>query len=284
MIVPIYYCEKLDIYGLVHYQSAFTSRFQGKDTATDEGFLQAQWITNFKTHGRQTDKIDLALEALKTHFQCQIIVPVVSSKAEPLLNPLQKMYGNKYLKRLENVAKAKYNQGGAKNGVRTEGFKPETCFFGIEELKQDGISRILLVDDICKTGETMLGIRQPYVDAGIEVVSLVLGLSYKLIPHKVPYHFFGADYAKNKHLLKPLDNYGVTEENIDVSTFSASDTYKSKWNRIPNFEIDIPNFVIQLQKDNTQKGNTENSTQEGGYAPLFSNFRLANISNLFRER
>jgi hypothetical protein len=284
MTVPIYYCEKLDIYGLVHYQSAFTSRFQGKDTATDEGFLQAQWITNFKTHGRQSDKISLALETLKEHFNCQIIVPVVSSKAEPTLNPLQKMYGNKYLKRLENVAKAKYNQGGAKNGVRTEGFRPETCFFGIEELKNDGINRILLVDDICKTGETMIGIRQPFLDAGIEVVSLVLGLSYKLIPHKVPYHFFGADYAKNKQLLKPLDYYGVTQEGIDVSTFSASDVYKSKWNRIPNFEIDIPNFVIQLQKDSEQKSIAANNAQESGYAPLFPNFRLANIANLFKEK
>jgi len=252
MKLPVYYNEEHRVYGVSYYVSAQTFRFGGESTEDNEDFKRAQWIQNYKTYGTNSLQVKRVGEVLKEYLSCDIIVPVPGSATDK--NQMQKDFGDSYFRRVVEVRKAKYNESGVKNGFGSVNFDPKTLEIDFTALDEAGATRVMLFDDVAKTGRTIDGCRKMFEEAGYEVECAVLGLSWKMIPHRFPYDLFkkGRSEAKEKKRRKEIE--GMSDDIEDQLDIRIDDlfpenrpAYHLEGNRVAWGEVFVDGFSWDLK-------------------------------------
>lgn len=252
MKLPVYYNEEQRLYGVSYYVSAQTFRFGGENTDDNEDFRRAQWIQNYKTYGTNSMQVRRLGEVLKEYLSCDIIVPVPGSTTDK--NQMQHDFGGMYFRRVIEVKKSKYNESGVKNGFGSVNFDPKTLEIDFAALDDVGAKRVMLFDDVAKTGRTIDGCRKMFEEAGYEVECAVLGLSWKMIPHRFPYDFFkkGRSEAKEKKRRKEIQSMAADiEEELGISADDLfpenRPAYHLEGNRVVWGEIFVEGFSWDLK-------------------------------------
>lgn len=175
MKFPLYYSKTINCYGLYYYVSTYTMKITGQTINTNPCLANVQKIVNFKNNNSGSAWFCHVLMEMAFNFlQCTDILAVPSSSAANT-NNLQKLFDTK-LERLFDVPK------------QNKFAKSEKADFNPLSIKlhSDKINgkKVLLIDDIAKTGETIIGCEKMLIEAGYEVKKLVLGLNYNLIFNK----------------------------------------------------------------------------------------------------
>jgi hypoxanthine phosphoribosyltransferase len=124
----------------------------------------------FKKYGRNSEQVELAVRTLCEHLGCSDIVAVPSSTAGET-NKLQQLFGIKIV-RTENVEKRKW--------VHSREIPAEySNSYNINTAEINGV-KILLVDDVCTTGKTIMHFKRALENLDFQVIPLALGLNEKL--------------------------------------------------------------------------------------------------------
>jgi hypothetical protein len=156
-----------DFYGLKPYLPAFSAlRQEPKDS---EVAVSTAWLYGFKKHFKNSDDVKMIVEALASHFRCDVICPVPPSTPEDQPNSLQRLFGDP-IRRIKAAESRKYNHQKQLPDDYAETY----------EITIARGERILLVDDILRTGITLDHYRKALSDLGMAVVPLALGFYYKL--------------------------------------------------------------------------------------------------------
>jgi len=136
----------------------------------DSAAAQAtSWVYEFKAHFKEAEDFRMILEAAAAHFSADAIVPIPPSDPERQPNSLQKLFGMP-IRRTEPIETRKYNH---------HRFLPEH-YSRTYEVKPPEGRRVLLVDDVLRTGATMNHFIAAMGRMGFETIPLVLGIYYRL--------------------------------------------------------------------------------------------------------
>lgn len=120
-------------------------------------------VINFKLHNHGADDYRIVLDILKEHFKAVAVVGIASSGTEE--NNIQKICGREIY---FTVLKARPKKHNAKQGIRLKDEAERV------KLVRSGPTpkRIILVDDICTTGATMVVYSMILNAAGIKDIVL----------------------------------------------------------------------------------------------------------------
>jgi hypothetical protein len=158
--------QGLGVYALRKYFPVST-RMQSEYEAEIEA--ESRVTYNFKKYDKNKGKIKREITAVYQHLGCQSFAVVPSHDKE--LNNLQKLLNNRVFVRTKKVKQRKF--------IHKQAIEPDqlnSIAFNGEGLQ----SPVLLVDDICQSGETLKFFANILKSKGFEVKLLVLGLHHKL--------------------------------------------------------------------------------------------------------
>ncbi len=136
----------------------------------DEAKIATDWIYNFKSKGKGSDKVKEMVGYLAEKLQCNKIIAIPPSSIESQPNALQKIYGN-HIWRIEDTETRKWKH----EKEIPEGYENSFIISGVT--RDD---KILFVDDICTSGKTLNYYLDFFHGKGITAVSACLGFHYKL--------------------------------------------------------------------------------------------------------
>ncbi len=173
--IPIYKAKDFEFYGLKIYSSLLANSFGKTDLEAEKS---TRFVYNFKKEGRNKSEVSYSLDLVKKAFDCQTIVSVPSRSPAP--NELQKLFGQ-IITRLEELAPRKY----AHNKPLVENYEG-SYRIDFEKIK----GKILLVDDVITSGETIRHFSNRLESEGFEVVKFALGLDHKLEPYQYKEFFY----------------------------------------------------------------------------------------------
>ena len=172
LIRKIRLLEHEGVYAVEKYASYISVCFKNKSRIEKPPRQNVLFVYRFKKYFAEADTWDLIIRTVCRHFDCADIVAVPGHL--PVENSIQRLFGVK-IERTLAVEPRKY--------TRAAGWPDD--YAGSYRIHHDRIAegRILLVDDIYVTGETLKHF------AGIlaekyRVVPLVLGIDYKLAVRK----------------------------------------------------------------------------------------------------
>jgi phosphoribosylpyrophosphate synthetase len=165
---PLLFCEKLDCYGFKVYSSLLAGNFHKNENFNDNSEKETRFVYDFKKYGSHRELITNYLTILKSYFDTQTIVAVPSHTTD--INNLQLIVGT-VIKRIAETAPRKYN-----HKVALSKDYENTYQIDFGKLKE---KKIILVDDIVTSGETINHFAQALQNKGYEVVKFALGIDYK---------------------------------------------------------------------------------------------------------
>ncbi len=174
---PLLYCKDLNCYGFKIYSSLIANNFAKEHFEESQKNLSEQetrFVYDLKKYGANTEIIKKYFLLLQAHFETQTIIAVPAHTTET--NNLQKIYGT-IITRIAEVAPRKYNH---KQALSEDYSKSYTINF--DKLKE---KKVLLIDDVVTSGETLNHFAKELQNKGFEVVKFGLGLSHKLSFEKV---------------------------------------------------------------------------------------------------
>lgn len=157
-------------YGSVIWKSIFRARMykEGKGT-----LYRQQQIINFKNRGINRSYFKQVIKAIEKYFNPDLTIALPGSSTEP--TNIQKLLENYYITRTKEVSQMKYRENKTINESEIETLKIEW--------DQITGNKILLIDDIITTGNTMefyKNILRNKHEA--EYICYGLGINYKLEP------------------------------------------------------------------------------------------------------
>ena len=156
------------VYAVEKYASYISVCFKNKSKIEKPPKESVLFVYRFKKYFTEADTWELIIRTVCRHFDCMDIVAVPGHL--PQKNSIQRLFGTK-IERIRAVEPRKY--------TRATGWPDDyTATYRVHEDRISG-SRILLIDDILITGETMkhfAGI----LAAKFQVIPLALGIDYKL--------------------------------------------------------------------------------------------------------
>jgi hypothetical protein len=129
-----------------------------------------EWVYGFKSRGKNKEEVKGMVQALRERFKCEKVLAIPPSKTKSQPNALQDVFMS-YIHRTQDTITRKYNH---KKDLDDE-YKSSYIISGIQ--KKD---RVLIIDDICTTGKTLIHFKERLEDAGCDVVMACIGYHYKL--------------------------------------------------------------------------------------------------------
>jgi orotate phosphoribosyltransferase-like protein len=165
---PLLFCEKLDCYGFKVYSSLLAGNFHKNENFNDNSEKDTRFVYDFKKYGSHRELITNYLTILKSYFDTQTIVAVPAHTTD--INNLQLIVGT-VIKRIAESAPRKYNH---KLALSKDYANTYQIDFG--KLKE---KKIILVDDVVTSGETINHFADALQAKGYEVVKFALGIDYK---------------------------------------------------------------------------------------------------------
>ncbi len=161
-----------DVYAVEKYASYISMCFKRKSKIEKPPRQDVLFVYRFKKYFARADTWDLIIRMICRHFDCTDIVAVPGHL--PAENSIQKLFGVK-IERIQAVEPRKY--------TRAAGWPRDyTASYRVHHDRIAG-SRILLVDDIYVTGETMNHFAG-MLGEKYQVIPLALGIDYKLKTHE----------------------------------------------------------------------------------------------------
>lgn len=165
---PLLFCEKLDCYGFKVYSSLLAGNFHKNENFNDNSEKDTRFVYDFKKYASHKELITNYLTILKSYFDTQSIVAVPSHTTD--INNLQLIVGT-VIKRIAESEPRKYN-----HKVALSKDYENTYQIDFGKLKE---KKIILIDDIVTSGETINHFAQALQNKGYEVVKFALGIDYK---------------------------------------------------------------------------------------------------------
>jgi phosphoribosylpyrophosphate synthetase len=165
---PLLFCEKLDCYGFKVYSSLLAGNFHKNENFNDNSEKDTRFVYDFKKYASHRELITNYLTILKSYFDTQSIVAVPSHTTD--INNLQLMVGT-VIKRIAESAPRKYN-----HKVALSKDYENTYQIDFGKLKE---KKIILIDDVVTSGETINHFAAALQGRGYEVVKFALGIDYK---------------------------------------------------------------------------------------------------------
>lgn len=231
-------------FGLYRYGSWFAAARE-KDK---ELRIHTSLVYLFKKYGKHQARIKTSIELAKQLLDCQQIVIVPPSKAQP--NALQTMFSCGVFTRKKEIASRKYNHKVEIDSK--EQLASLVCDYG--SIQAD--TPILLVDDVITSGKTMFYFRDLLVAQGHKVIMFGLGLRDTLKPVPTSYEYEIPDLSAGEiETLLDDDLFSVpvgkqhrvtchSEEEIDLVQYKIKQDYawvkqESNLARILNLELVI---------------------------------------------
>lgn len=247
-------------FGLYRYGSWFAAARE-KDK---ELRIHTSLVYLFKKYGKHQERIKTSIELAKQLLDCQQIVIVPPSKAQP--NALQTMFSCGVFARKKEVASRKYNHKAEIDSK--EQSASLVCDYGSIQV---GAS-ILLVDDVITSGKTMFYFRDLLAAQGYKVIMFGLGLRDTLKPVHTTYEYEIPDLSAGElETLLDDDLFSVpvgkqhrvtchSEEEIDLVQFKIKQDYawvkqESNLARMLNLELVI--YRLQHSLDTQEIPDTD---------------------------
>ncbi|MBW2024386.1 MAG: phosphoribosyltransferase [Deltaproteobacteria bacterium] len=141
---------------------------------SDELKTETQWVFDFKKKGKHAAEVKALCESLAAELSCDKIVAIPPSKPSDQPNQLQRLFGAN-ISRIRNVETRKYNH----NKPLPDDYGGSYIITGITKGE-----KILLVDDICTTGRTIVHFKERLESFGFEVKPACLAFYYRLEPNE----------------------------------------------------------------------------------------------------
>jgi hypothetical protein len=158
-----------NIYAADKYASYISLCYQTRASGNKPDKETVMFLYGFKKHFRHSEQWEVIVRTISRHFDCDSIVAVPAHTLD--LNSLQKLFGS-VIERTCPVEPRKYTRA---TGWQKDYEKSYTV--------HDNLivgPRVLLVDDILITGETLGHFKEVLEGFGFEVTPLALGIDYKL--------------------------------------------------------------------------------------------------------
>lgn len=179
---PLLYCKDLDCYGFKVYSSLIANNFaenyfDEKDKNLSE--KETRFVYDLKKYGANISEITTYFNLLKAHFETNSLVIVPAHGTEE--NNLQKHFGS-LIKRIAEISPRKYNHRHPLD--KDYAFSYQIDFAQLKDKK------IILIDDIVTSGETINHFAQIFTSKGYEVIKFGIGLSHKLTFEKQSNFYF----------------------------------------------------------------------------------------------
>ena len=157
-------------YGSVLWKSIFRARMykEGKGT-----LYRQQQIINFKNRGINRSYFKQVIKAIEKYFKPDLIIALPGSSIQP--TNIQKLLENYYIIRTQEVSQMKYREN-----KRIENNELDTLKIEWDQITGN---KILLIDDIITTGNTMEIYKNILrTKFNSEFICYGLGINYKLEP------------------------------------------------------------------------------------------------------
>lgn len=156
------------VYAVEKYASYISVCFKNKSKIEKPPKQNVLFVYRFKKYFAEADTWDLIIRTICRHFECDDIVAIPGHL--PQENSIQKLFGTK-IERIQTVEPRKYTRAAGWPDDYAKSYK----------VHHDRIAggRILLVDDILVTGETIRHFAR-VLGEKYRVTSLTLGIDYKL--------------------------------------------------------------------------------------------------------
>lgn len=163
------------IRALLPYRSAFNARARGDKREA----LSSQRVYRFGKKGESADVWRKLIETARDDQDCCEVWAVPGHDADKT-SPLQELFGVT-IKRARTVERRKYNHGAPVE-------------IGSLEFPASAPGRVLLVDDVTRTGATLCAIRDHLAGLNVEAVPLACGMFWRMLP--TDFDGTGADLAR----------------------------------------------------------------------------------------
>jgi hypothetical protein len=166
---PLLYCKDLDCYGFKVYSSLLANNFaENYFDENDKNLSEAEtrFVYDLKKYGANISEITTYFDLLKAYFKTNSLIIVPAHGSEE--NNLQKKFGA-IIKRITEVSPRKYNH-------RHPLEKDYSFSYQIDfaQLKDE---KVILIDDIITSGETINHFAQALKAKGYEVIKF--GIMFK---------------------------------------------------------------------------------------------------------
>ncbi|TAH19307.1 MAG: phosphoribosyltransferase [Cytophagales bacterium] len=170
------FSESQNVYGLKKYSSLIGSFVQGKDVSDD---YDTRFTYNFKKYGKNKETIKSHLKLIAYYLGIDTIVAIPAHTAEP--NQMQLIYGE-VIQRVNEVLPRKYNHD---KPIQSNYF--ESYVVDFKSIKG---KKIMLLDDVITSGQTMNHFDSVFTAKGFEVVRFSIGIAEKLNPIPINQLFY----------------------------------------------------------------------------------------------
>lgn len=166
------YCKQINCFGFKNYGSIIVNNFHSEDINADtEIAKETRFVYDFKKYGHHWEVLGNYFLLLKSYFNTQTVIAIPSHTTE--INQLQKMFGT-VIKRIAVCEERKYNH---KIAISDNYKMTYSIDFAAITTK-----KVILVDDVVTSGETMGHFATVLESKGFEVVRFALGIKDKLQP------------------------------------------------------------------------------------------------------
>jgi len=173
----VLYASSIDVYGLKCYSSliglSFAGAKEGDPVHDKDAERDTHFVYDFKKKETRKDLIKKHLQILKAYLGADTIC-AIPPHIPNSLNSLQKMFGAT-INRVELTEPRKYDH---KNDLKQN-------YEQTYEIDWSNLTgKILLIDDVCTSGATLVHFANKLQYNGFEVVKMALGIDHKLNPQK----------------------------------------------------------------------------------------------------
>lgn len=166
------YCKQINCFGFKNYGSIIANNFHSQNLNADtEIAKETRFVYDFKKYGHHWEVLGNYFLLLKSYFNTQTVIAIPSHTTE--INQLQKMFGT-VIKRIAVCEERKYN-----HKIAISDSYKMTYSIDFEAITT---KKVILVDDVVTSGETMGHFANVLESKGFEVVKFALGIKDKLQP------------------------------------------------------------------------------------------------------